>query len=125
MQCSYMNSNNTQCQAHAMKDGQFCFRHNPEMKEKQLAASAKGGTLSRRDHLNMDPRTLRRPEEVVILLEEVINGVRAGTIPPQLANTLAYVASHLLRAMESAQLDGRLEIVESILMQRKTVKKGR
>jgi len=125
MQCKYQKSNGEQCQGNAMKSEEYCFAHHPDYEEKRLAASAKGGSLSRKTNLELPPVSLQRPTDVVGVLEETINGVRDGSIPPNIANTLAYICSHALRAMEAANLDGRLEIVESILLERKTIKKGK
>jgi dissimilatory sulfite reductase (desulfoviridin) alpha/beta subunit len=124
MRCAYIKANGDQCGAQAMKNDQFCFSHNPKSKKKHQLAVIKGGKLSRRDRLDLPPVEVRTPEHVVAILEETINGVRSGSISPSIANTLAYVCSHALRAMEVSNLDERLEVIESVLMSRRTTKKG-
>ncbi len=52
-------------------------------------------------------------------MEDTINEVRSGNIPPNIANTVGYLAGHLLKAIEVSSIDKRLEIVESVLIQRK------
>ena len=119
MSCAYVNTSGEQCQANAMKNSQFCFVHNPETKEKHARAGKKGGHMSKRDKLNLPAVPIKSPSDVVLILEETINGVRSGTIPPQIANTLAYICSHALSAMKDANLDQRVEMIESILLERK------
>ena len=125
MKCQFTKSSGEQCHANALRDEQYCFAHHPDYEEKRLAASAKGGALSRKTKLDLEPIIMRQPGDVVAILEETINGVRSGSIPPHVANTLAYICSHALKAMEASNLSGRLEMVESILLQRKTVKRGK
>lgn len=124
MKCAYIQANGRTCQANAMKESSFCFVHNPETKEQHALAVTKGGQLSRKDKLSLPPIVMKSPSDIVAILEEVTNGVRSGAIPSQMANTLAYVCSHALKAMEASTLDDRLELVESVLLERKVVRKG-
>ncbi len=123
MRCTYVNANGEQCQANAMKKSQYCFAHNPDTREDHALAVAKGGKMSKRDRLSLPPAPMKNPSDVVSILEETINGVRGGTIPPQIANTIAYICSHALKAMENANLDERIEMIESVLFERKTTLK--
>jgi len=123
MKCAYVKANKAKCQANAMKNSRFCFTHNPDTKEQHALAVVKGGKLSKRDRLNLPLVQIKTPADVVNVLEETINGVRSGTIPPNVANTLAYICSHTLKAMEASCLDDRLEIVESVLLKRKSIKR--
>lgn len=102
-----------------MKETTFCFSHNPETQEEKLLAVSKGGHNSRSLELDLPAIVLNTPEQVVKLLEDTINGVRGGNIPPNIANTVGYLAGHLLKAIEISSIDKRLEIVESVLIQRK------
>lgn len=106
-----------------MKESPFCFSHNPDTQQEKHIATVKGGENSRSIELNLAPVTLQRPEHVVTLLGDTINGVRSGEIPPNIANTVGYLAGHLIKAMEIANLAGRLELVESVLIERKITKR--
>lgn len=118
-QCTYINANGEQCKANPMKDSQYCFTHNPDTREEHALAVIKGGKLSKRDRLNLPPVEVKTPNDVVSLLEETINGIRSGKIPPNVANTIAYICGHALKAMENANLDQRVEMIESVLFERK------
>ena len=121
MQCTYKKTNGIRCGANAMKNSKYCFTHNPKTKDKHALAVVKGGQMSRRDRLSLDPVTAKTPNDVVNLLQETINGIRSGEVPPNIANTIGYLCGHLLKAIESSDLDKRMEIIEQVILQRKTV----
>lgn len=79
----------------------------------------KGGLMSKKVNLNLEPLSIKAPQEVAILLEDTINGVRSGKIPPKIAYTIGYLAGHALKALEASNLDRRIEVVEGVLLQRK------
>jgi hypothetical protein len=124
MRCQYIKDSGDQCEAMAMKDATFCFTHNPETKEAKYLAVVKGGENSKKTVLDLSPFIIQTPKQVVALLESTINGVRSGEIPPNIANTIGYLAGHALKALEASNIDQRLEVVESILLERKKVLKG-
>lgn len=124
MQCTYIKTNKQPCKAHAMKDSEFCFTHNPETRDEHAQAVVLGGlSSSRKDSVDLPAIDVRQPNGVVNLLEETINGVRDGSIPPKVASTIGYLASHLLKAIESADLDKRLEVIERVILERKSIMK--
>lgn len=126
MQCIYIKDDGKQCGAKAIKQDQYCFNHNPDYIQQKQSAVLKGGFASKRVELGLEPVEIKNPQHVVSLLESTINGVRSGKIPPNIANTVGYLAGHLLKALEVSNLDQRLELVESVLIERKTsIKKGR
>lgn len=125
MRCQFTKDNGQQCEAMAMKDATFCFSHNPETQEEKHLAVVKGGENSKKSVLGLEPLAMQTPKQVVDLLESTVNGVRSGEIPPNIANTIGYLAGHALKALEASNLDQRLEVIESVLLQRKTVMKGR
>lgn len=106
----------------AMEGGNFCFSHNPDTKIEKHLAVVKGGLNSRKVNLSLDPLSIKDPKEVATLLESTINGVRSGEIPPNIANTIGYLAGHALKAIELARYGDKIESVERILMERKIVK---
>ncbi len=64
---------------------------------------------------------LDSPADVLALLEEQVNAVRADptTDPSERARTLGMLAGLALRAMDSRDLQARLEAVERVLKFRK------
>jgi len=102
-----------------MKGSDYCFTHNPDTQIEKHLAVVKGGLASKKVKLDLEPLSIKTPQEVGKLLEDTINGVRSGEIPPNIANTIGYLAGHALKALEASNLDQRVEMVESILLQRK------
>lgn len=122
MKCTYIKTNGEGCGANAMKNSKYCFTHNPETRDEHSLAVVKGGKLSKKTKLNLPPVQVRTPIDIIQLLEETINGIRDGSVPPTIAKALIYACSTCLKAMESANLSERLEMVESVLLQRKTIR---
>ena len=117
--CQHLKLDGGQCQAKAIKGSVYCFTHNPDTQIEKHLAVVKGGLNSKRVKLDLEPLSIKTPQEVSMLLEDTINKVRSGEIPPNIANTIGYLAGHALRALEDSNLDQRVEMVESILLQRK------
>lgn len=107
-----------------MKEAQFCFTHNPDTKQEKHLAVVKGGLASRKVHLDLEPRQVTTPQEVIELMQDTINGVREGEIPPNIANTVGYLAGLSLKAMEVAKVEEKVDIINSILNSRKQAKRS-
>ncbi|OGM25740.1 hypothetical protein A3D00_03355 [Candidatus Woesebacteria bacterium RIFCSPHIGHO2_02_FULL_38_9] len=121
-QCKYIKDNGEQCSATPMKDADYCFSHNPDTQVEKHLAVVKGGLNSKKVNLDLGPLSIKDPQEVATLLEDTINGVRSGEIPPNIANTIGYLAGHALKAIELAKYAGKIESVERVLMERKITK---
>ncbi len=117
--CIYIKPDGERCQAKAMKDSKYCFTHNPDTQIEKHLAVVKGGLNSKRVKLHLQPLSIKTPQEISMLLEDTINKVRSGEMPPNIANTIGYLAGHALKALEASNLDQRVEMVESILLERK------
>jgi len=119
MQCQFIKDDGSQFGARAIKETMYCFSHNPDTQHEKHLAVVRGGQARKDIEMNLPAMELKNPHQVVDLLAETINGVRAGEIPPNIANTVGYLAGHMLKAIETANLDLRLEMVESVLIERK------
>lgn len=108
------------CKANAMKDYDFCFVHNPDMKIKHKLATSKGGSATLLDKANlMLPKiSLKNTESIMKLLEDTINRIRTvradGTMEIKTANCIGFLASHLQKAIEMTDIVKRLEKIEQI-----------
>jgi hypothetical protein len=99
-----------------MSDSDFCFTHNPEMGEERALANQRGGQVGKANPTEpLRPIELSQPKDVVVLLQDTIRGVRAGEIDLKVANSVGYLSGHLLKAHEVAQLQARIEFLETIL----------
>lgn len=100
MQCSHLKKDNTQCQAKAMQNARFCFRHNPATVDEQKEASARGGKHNKVLSLDLRPVSLRSPEAVLEVIEEAVNLVRSGQMPTNTANTIGFLVQHSMKVLE-------------------------
>ena len=110
--CCHQNDNGTHCQAHPQRDSQYCFFHDPDPAAQQKTAEARraGGVIRSRGieaeaapilPPNLPLLSLKTPAAVAGLYEETINQVRQGQIDLRAANTIGYLATMLLTALES------------------------
>jgi len=124
-QCTHIGSDGQQCGAWARHNKEFCFRHDPESKELSLEASRRGGLAKEIEiETPLEAIPVSTPKDVVILITKTINEVRAGKLDPRIANTIGYLAGHLIRAFEVAEIEGKVEEVRAVLLERKPIKKG-
>ena len=59
---------------------------------------------------------LKTVQDVTDLLAETINHLRAGRLDPRVANTVGYLATAMLKALQQGDVDGRLRAIEAVLM---------
>ena len=117
MQCTLVKTDNTQCQANAMLESEFCYLHNPNISDDdKIAARSKGGQANAKS-LKMPLKRLKINEakDVVGLLVQTINEAREGKIEVRLANCLGVLSGHLIRAFELTDFEQRLTKLEQAI----------
>ena len=112
MQCQKKKRDGKQCRARALSDEEHCALHAEPGRAKELGS--KGGrrrTVYRPDALKefAAPKTAA---DVGDLLAESIIEIRAGKLDPKVANALGYLGTSLLRALEVADVERRLDLLE-------------
>jgi hypothetical protein len=121
MKCEFIKKDGQKCEAHAIKETEFCYFHNPDISdEEKREAQTNGGAnraLTLKEPLPVLP--IAKPEDAVLLIADTINRVRAGTLDIRTANCLGFLSDKLLKAMETSRLNDRVEIIEQVI-QRKT-----
>lgn len=122
-QCVHVLKDGSRCHAWALKGCNLCFNHNPSTKTDKLKAVRKGGLANRIGvDVPLQKVEVKCPADVVTLLVVVIDELRAGKIAPQVANTLGFLGSQLLRAFEVSALEEKLTEIKTVILQRKIVK---
>jgi len=122
MQCAFLKQDGEQCEAYSMAGSKFCYAHNPEVSlEDKKVAQAKGGkggliTVSE----PLPPIVIKDPNGVVDLITDTIDRVRAGTLDVKTANCIGVLSGHLIKAYEVAKLNDRVEIIERVIMEKRT-----
>jgi hypothetical protein len=103
------------CQAPAIEGG-LCFCH--AHPEKMAELGRQGGQKNRRwkhDDRGLPSGPLKSVGEVSGLLEETINRVREGPFDLRAANAIGFLASILLKALESGKIEDRLAHLEAVM----------
>ena len=107
-----------------MVKSDYCFAHNPEVKEKRQSAVSSGGSqkLKRLDE-PLPEIKVKGIISVKNLLEDTINRVRAGEMDVRIANALGFLANHFLGALRMEkdwELENRLEKIEKLVLEKRT-----
>jgi hypothetical protein len=117
--CQKTKVDGSQCEASALTGSRFCYFHDPsKAHERQVAQQAGGIARSRRAAvlpLETPDWQVRKMSDVVELLGETLNQVRRGQLDPKVANSVAYIAGILLKALERGPLEERIASLEEIL----------
>jgi len=116
--CHFIKPDGEQCQAKAMKGCDYCFTHNPDTRAEKHLAVIKGGLNSKKVRLDLKPLSIKTPQEVSMLIEDTINQVRSGKMPPNIANTIGYLAGHALKAIETADIKDKITELEAVIIAR-------
>ena len=100
------------CAAPAVRGGIHCALHADPERAAQLGR--KGGAKSRRVYQpnEWEGSAPRNACDVKNLLAEVMAEIRAGRMDPKLGTTLGYLGTSLLKAIETSDIEERLEKLE-------------
>lgn len=122
MKCEFIKTDGTKCEAHAVKGSEFCYFHNPDIsdEEKREAQSNGGKTKALRINEPLPELALTMPDHAVLLIADTISRVRAGTLDIRTANCLGFLSDKFLKAFEVSQLNDRVEVIERVILERKT-----
>ena len=102
-----------QCAAPAVREGIYCARHNDPDRAAQLGR--KGGANNRKVYEGND-REIPPPQnarDVKNFLSEAMAEIRAGKMDPKVGTTLGYLGTSLLKAIETSDIEKRLESLEN------------
>jgi hypothetical protein len=103
-------------------EGGLCYFHANPDKAAELGrtggrAKSPTGTLGVAEYV---ARPLKSVDDVSKLLADTINDLRSGTIDSRLANTVGFLATGMLKALQQGDLEGRLRAMEAVLSSNKT-----
>jgi hypothetical protein len=116
--CLFSKPDGTTCQATALSTSTFCFFHAPEKAEARAEAQKKGGRQNRRP-AEIPDVPLDSVTDVVKALATTFNDVRSGRLDPKTGNCLALLSGQLLKALQTSELEERLEALEKMVAQQK------
>jgi hypothetical protein len=116
--CSHRLANGQQCRATPMREGEFCFWHDPEQQEAAAEARRLGGQRRRREKVvsgAYDFEGLGSVESIRRLIE--VAAVDTLQLENSVARnrTLAYLAQTGAKLLEVGEFETRLEALEAAL----------
>jgi hypothetical protein len=119
LKCKKILKNGKRCNAYAMKNKDFCFRHSkdPKMQKKAMIASRKGGLISK---YNLNIRDFKGPLEARNFVQDLITQVLENKLPTKKGTSICYMLDCWLKLHNSGlaqtefkekleELDQRLE----------------
>ena len=113
--CQAITKDGIACTAWAMPGG-LCFLHANPAKASELGqrgGKAKSSTPASAP-AEYVRRTLKNVDDVTSLLADTINDLREGNIDPKLANTVGYLATGMLKALQQGDIESRLRALEAV-----------
>ena len=119
--CIFIKGNGERCRGFPVEGSAYCINHEPRMQEKKMEAVRNGGaaTSYERLELALPAMVISGPADVVVATVQTINEVRTGQLPPKVASTIGYLLGVALKAYEVSNLDQRVEMIESVLVERR------
>ena len=121
MRCKSSKRSGEKCGSNAMRGEEYCFFHNPDTDKNRKEAQSNGGKGNAamvKDPL--PPVEIKQVDDVVKLLEDTINRVRAGEIDVRVGNCIGVLSGHLIKALEVSSIANRVEIIERAILERRT-----
>ena len=114
-QCKASTKDGTACPAWAMPGGLCYFHANPD---KASELGQRGGKAKSPTHATNATSYVARPlktaDDVTRLLADTINDLCSVAIDSRMANTVAYLAAGMLKALQQGDLEGRLRALEAV-----------
>lgn len=114
--CVFLRPGGVQCRANAQAGDKYCFFHSPRTGEKRKLARRAGGIARSAKAAVLGPQApeleLQDAGQVKLLLGETINQVRRGELDPKISNAIGYLAGILVRVIETADIEIRLQRLE-------------
>lgn len=115
--CNSRTAKGQPCKARPVDGSAFCAFHDPARAEAVAAGRRAGGCTRSQPRRTVGEQSPDCPlgsvRDVCDLLSTTINDVRKGRLDPKIANTVGYLASVLVKAMETGDLEERLAMLET------------
>lgn len=120
--CALVKPNGQPCGARPLDGSQWCWFHDPDRALERTAGRRAGGVNRSRKAavlpIDTPDTPLRNAQDVIELLGATINHVRRGQLDPKIANSVGYLGSVALKAIEQTMLGSCISALESILNRR-------
>lgn len=112
MECKALRKDGSSCRAKALRGKDYCALHQDPGRAAEMGS--RGGR--RRALYNADDLEQFEPprsaEDLLRIFSQCIVDIRAGKLDPKCANSISYLGSGYLRALEDFTLERRIEELE-------------
>ncbi|MEI8060781.1 MAG: hypothetical protein WCG99_00595 [Candidatus Berkelbacteria bacterium] len=113
MKCSHQKTDGKKCQSNTTTGSDFCFVHDPMMKQEHLEATKKGGQSTHsKDYIKLDPIPIEDASSALYLITDTINRIRTaktdGTLDLKVANSIGFLSGKLLECRKQLLLEEHL-----------------
>ena len=116
--CEFRKKNGERCRADAQTGKSLCVFHDPARADDGHRARQAGGVHRSHSAAVLSSDTPDHPlgdtNQVSVLLADSINRLRRGQLDPRVANSMGYLASVLLKALDQ-RLEDRLAHLEAVI----------
>jgi len=109
--CTATRRDGTTCKGKRLPGKTVCVFHDPELAQRRTEGRKAGGKRRKKQPAVL-PATGDLPcntiGDIASLLGKAINEVRGGRLDPKVANSVAYLTTVLLKALEGGELEAKL-----------------
>ncbi len=114
--CSASKTDGSKCTVVALPDSDCCVFHDPSRADQRREAQSLGGRGNRMRILAEDTPDIKIEcsADITGLLCQTINQVRKGEVDPKIANSVGYLASIAMAAVERNELEKRIKKLEAV-----------
>lgn len=117
MKCEFIKADGLKCKANAMINSSYCWYHSPVVteEEKKLVSSNGGRANTCEVFAPLTPLSIDKMQDVPAFLIDTIQNLRNGSISVRLGTALGYLSNMLIHSFEAAELESRIEKLESFM----------
>ena len=109
--CSATRRDGQPCKTPIVGDSPYCFGHSPELREKRLAASRKGGQ-NKATRARLSRLMPARLVAVYAQLEQALADVLADRLDPKNATAAAAISRAMVAVLTAGEVEERLRKLE-------------
>jgi hypothetical protein len=110
-QCAAIKSNGERCRGTVIEGSNFCFSHDPKLRQRKLEGNARGGH-NRSSLVRMQQLVPPRLPSVYDRLEQALTDVHKGRLDPRVAHAMAALAKAMVSVIQAGEVEQRLRDLE-------------
>jgi hypothetical protein len=120
IKCKHIKANKKKCNSYSMNDSDFCYLHNPEIKESEKQKHRKNGGLHSAIKINCDSDfeyyELNSIENIIQLNAVLINKVLNAKLDLRILTGIGYSLNLQMKLIDLHTIEKKLENIENIII---------